>query len=120
MAQETFALAIPFDTLSGTQKLPAYLNPSSPDYGGITIVSGVANFSGTSNFTLVTMTNVGTPVANGTISAANGGTATVGVPYALTISDGWVDSGEYIGIQSNSGTALSGLITLTYVMGRQG
>jgi len=45
MAQETFALAIPFDTLSGTQKLPAYLNPSSPDYGGITIVSGVANFS---------------------------------------------------------------------------
>lgn len=118
MSNDTFTISLPFDTLSGTQKLPAYLNPSAPDYGGFTVVAGVANFSGTANFTVVTMTNVGTPVANGTIVAATGGTASVGVPYALTIADGWVDSGEYVGVQSNSGTALSGVVTLTCVMGR--
>lgn len=118
MSQETFTITIPFDTLSGTQLLPAYRNPSSPDFGCITVLAGVANFSGTSNFTIITMTNVGTPAANGTIVAATGGTATVGVPYSLTIADGFVDSGEYIGIQSNSGTALSGLVTLTCTMGR--
>lgn len=118
MSNENFTITIPFDTLSGTQKLPAYLNPSSPDFGGFTVSAGVANFSGTANFTVVTMTNVGTPAVNGTIATAAGGTATVGVPYSLTISDGWVDSGEYVGIQNNSGTALSGVVTLTCFVGR--
>lgn len=115
---DLFQVTIPFDGLNNDQ-LPGWQVPASPDYGGVTVLAGHAYVTGTANVTLITMTNVGTPVANGTIAAAVGGTATAGVPYAFTISDGWVDSGEWIGVQENNvGTPTAGFVTLTCVMGR--
>jgi hypothetical protein len=109
-------LTVPFDDLHDDQ-LPGFLVPAA--YGGITIINAAAHITGTANITLITMTNVGTPVANGTIAAAVGGTAAVGVPYAFTISDGWVAGNEWVGIQENNiGTPTGGHVTIAYVVGK--
>lgn len=112
----TVNVIIPFDGLNdGTRlgfQVPAAL-------GGITVVAGNVHAEGTANVTLVTMTSAGTPAVSGTIAAAVGGTATDGVPYALTISDGWVDGGEWVAVQENNvGTPTRGHVALTYVQGR--
>jgi hypothetical protein len=118
MSNSVFTVTIPFDGLNNDQ-LPGYHLPASPDYGGITVLAASAYIVGTANVTLITMTNVGTPVANGTIAAAVGGTASAGVPYSFTISDGFVDSGEWIGVQENNiGTPTAGFVTLTCTMGK--
>jgi hypothetical protein len=109
-------VTIPFDGLRNDQ-LPGVRIPAA--YGGITIVDAAAHITGTANITLITMTNVGTPVANGTIAAAVGGTAAAGVPYAFTIGDGWVAGGEWVGIQENNiGTPTAAHVTIAYVVGK--
>lgn len=116
MSQDIHVVTITFNGLNNDQ-LPGWRVPTA--YGGITVVDATTHITGTANVTLITMTNVGTPVANGTIAAAVGGTAAVGVPYSFTISDGWVDGGEYIGVQENNiGTPTAGVVTISYVMGR--
>ena len=116
MSQDIHILTIPFDGLRNDQ-LPGVRIPAA--YGGITVIDAAAHITGTANITLITMTNVGTPVANGTIAAAVGGTATAGVPYAFTISDGWVAGNEWIGVQENNiGTCDAGHVTIAYVVGK--
>jgi hypothetical protein len=116
MSQDIHIVTVPFDGLNnGTS--PGFRVPAA--YGGITIQSANARITGTANITLVTMTNVGTPLINGTISAAAGGTATYNVPYALTISDGWVAGGEWVGIRENNvGTPTTGHVTIAYTVGK--
>ena len=116
MSQDIHILTVPFNGLNNDQ-LPGFKVPTT--YGGITVQSAAAHITGTANITLITMTNVGTPVANGTIAAAVGGTAAVGVPYAFTISDGWVQAGGWVGIQENNvGTPTAGHVTIAYTVGR--
>lgn len=116
MSQDIHIVTVPFDGLNNA-KLPGFQVPTT--YGGITIQSAVARITGTANITLITMTNVGTPAANGTIAAAVGGTATATVPYAFTVSDGWVQAGEWVGIQENNvGTPTRGHVSIAYTVGR--
>jgi hypothetical protein len=61
---------------------------------------------------------------NGTIgyfAAAAAGTITESatIPASLTISDGWVAAGEWIGYDQASGTIPAGaFVSLAYVMGK--
>jgi hypothetical protein len=96
--------------------------------GGITILEanllspgGTAATAGTIvTGVLITMTDVGTPVANGTIGAfATPLTPTGTVPAELTISDGYVAAGEWIGFDQASGTVPAGcFVSLSYIMGK--
>lgn len=114
--QDVSIVQISFDALNNGRRLGIQV-PST--HGGITVISAAAHITGTANITLVTMSNVGTPALNGTITNAVGGTATAGVPYAFTISDGWVQAGEWIAVQENNiGTPTRGHVTLSYRQGR--
>ena len=92
--------------------------------GGITVLSAKLVNSGTAvGPLLVTMSSAATPALNGTIgyfAAAAAGTITESatVPASLTILDGFVDAGEWIGYDQASGTVPAGaFISLSYVMG---
>ena len=116
MSQDIQIVTFSFDALNNGTRL-GFQVPTA--YGGITIQSAGVDITGTANVTLVTMSNVGTPAANGTVGAAVGGTATAGVPYAFTISDGWVDGGEWVGLQENNiGTPTRGTCYVAYTVGR--
>lgn len=116
MSQDIHVTTIAFNGLTSSTRLGLHV-PTS--YGGITVQSADVEITGTANVTLVTMTNVGTPAVSGTIAAAVGGTATSGVPYAMTISDGWVDGGEWIAVQENlGGTPTYGHVAISYTVGR--
>jgi hypothetical protein len=89
--------------------------------GGISVLEAKFINAGTAvGGLLVTMTNVGTPAINGTIGAfAATVTASSTVPAALTLSDGFVEAGEWIGYDQTSGTVPAGsFISLAYVMGK--
>lgn len=85
--------------------------PSDANGGGFTIteayaVSPVAIAAGSSpQYELVTMNS--SYAINGTIAAVTTGAWTAGTPKAFTISDGWVDGGEYVGVKQH-GTAVNG------------
>lgn len=116
MSQDIHIVTVRFDSLNNGTRL-GFQVPLA--YGGITVQSAATNITGTANVTLVTMSNIGTPAVNGTIAAAVGGTATAGVPYAFTISDGWVDGGEWVAVQENNvGTPTRGDVTIAYTVGR--
>ena len=91
--------------------------------GGMTVLSADFINAGTAvGGKLVTMTDAGTPAINGTIGAF-AGTITVSatIPAALTVSDGFVDAGEWIGYDQTSGTVPAGsFVSIAYVMGRAG
>lgn len=116
MSQDIQVVTFGLDALNDGTRL-GFQIPTS--YGGVTVQSAALHVEGTANVTLVTMTNAGTPAVSGTIAAAVGGTATAGVPYAFTISDGWVDGGEWIAAQENNiGTPTRAHVTVAYTVGR--
>ena len=89
--------------------------------GGMTVISADMINAGTSvGGKLVTMTNVGTPALSGTIGAFAGTiTASATIPASCTISDGFVDAGEWIGFDQTSGTVPAGsFVSLAYIMGK--
>ena len=105
----------------GATELPLAKLPSGG--GGIHVLE--ANLVGPSAGTviggkLLTMTDAGTPAINGTIGAFAGTVVTAaGVPGEATISDAFVDAGEWIGFDQTSGTVPAGtFISLAYVMGK--
>jgi hypothetical protein len=71
---------------------------------------------------LVTMSDAGTPAINGTIGSFDGTVVTAaGVVAGLTVSDGYVAAGEWIGFDQTSGAVPAGtFISLSYVMGKAG
>jgi hypothetical protein len=90
-------------------------------YGGITVLEADFINAGTAvGGLLVTMTDAGTPAISGTIGSFAGTiTASATIPAALTVSDGYVAAGEWIGYDQTSGTVPAGsFISLTYVMGK--
>lgn len=91
--------------------------PTDAYGGGVTILSGAVSGAGTCIVSLYTGSNAGTPAINGTIGSM-GGTLSAGVPAPLTVSDGWVDGGEWVmGVLSAS--AVDGMIChVNYTMGR--
>jgi hypothetical protein len=88
--------------------------------GGITITNVALEQAGTGTYRLVTLSNVGTPAVNGSVTTtAFGGTVTAGVVVAATIADGWVAGGEWVGVtETNIGTPTRARISISYVMGR--
>ena len=116
MSQDIQIVTFSLDALNNGNRL-GFQVPTS--YGGINIQSAALHVEGTANVTLITMTNAGTPAVSGTIAAAVGGTATAGVPYAFTITDGGVDGGEWVAAQENNiGTPTRAHVTVSYTMGR--
>ena len=105
--------------LTGGTEVPLVHLPTSG--GGITVLDAYMINAGTTvGGLLVTMTNVGTPALSGTIGAlAATVTESATIPAAITISDGWVAAGEWIGFDQTSGTVPAGsFFTLSYIMGR--
>ena len=95
--------------------------------GGATVLEAKMINAGTSvGPLLITMTNVGTPALSGTVgyfAAAAAGTITESatIPKALTLSDGYVAAGEWLGFDQASGTVPAGsFISVAYVNGRAG
>lgn len=106
---------------SGATELP--LAQLATGGGGATVIGAavVGPSAGTTvGGKLVTMSNIGTPAINGTIGTFAGTVVTAaGVPGALTITDGFVEAGEWIGFDQTSGTVPAGtFISLSYVMGK--
>jgi hypothetical protein len=92
--------------------------PTDAQGGGVTILSGAVVGGGTVTARLHTFSDAGTPALNGTITAAVGGTIAAGVPAAFTVSDGWVDGSEWVGVVL-VGTLLDGtFLHVKYAMGR--
>ena len=89
--------------------------------GGMTVLGADFINAGTSvGAKLVTMTNAGTPAISGTIGSFAGTvTASAVVPAALTVSDGYVAAGEWIGFDQTSGTVPAGsFVSIAYLMGK--
>jgi len=105
--------------LTGATEIPIVHLPTGG--GGITVLDASLFAIGTAvGGKLVTMSNAGTPATNGTIGAFAGtvtGSATV--PAALTVSDGYVAGGEWLGYDQTSGTITAGsFVSLSYIMGK--
>jgi hypothetical protein len=104
--------------------------PTAVEGGGVTITSGyITNNAATGSGTafavrLLKFSSAGTPVLNGTIAAAVGGTTDVfaaGVPKSFTIASGFVSAGEWVALDYDTvtgGTPTAGVVGLHYVMGR--
>lgn len=91
--------------------------------GGITVLSAhlVAPSAGTAvGGKLVTMSDAGTPVINGTIGTFAGTVVTAaGAVAALTVTNAYVSGGYWIGYDQTSGTVPAGtFISLAYTMGK--
>lgn len=106
--------------------------PSDTLGGGITIVgayavNAAATTSGTAfSLQLENWGTAGTAIkaTAGTVAAAIGGTADVfaaGTPKAFTISNAFVDAGEYIVLrksETNSSDPTRGVVVIQYLMGK--
>ena len=111
-------LSVPV-VLTGTTEIPLLHFPTG--FGGMTVIGAdLINAGTTVGGKLVTMTNAGTPAINGTIGAFAGTvTASATIPAPLTVSDGYVSAGEWIGFDQTGGTVPSGsFISISYVMGK--
>lgn len=105
--------------LTGATQIPLMHLPA--EGGGITVLGADFMAVGTAvGAILVEMTNAGTPAISGTIGSFAGtvtGSATI--PAAMTVSDGYVDEGKWIGFDQTSGTVTAGaFVTLSYIMGK--
>lgn len=104
--------------------------PAAAEGGGVTITGGyITNNAATGSGTafavrLLKFSSAGTPVLNGTIAAAVGGTGDVfaaGVPKTFTITGGFVSAGEWVVLDydtTGGGTPTAGVLGLRYKMGR--
>ena len=112
---------LPLGAFNGATEVPLAKLPA--EGGGITILEAylVGPAAGTViGGLLVTMSDAGTPALNGTIGAFAGTCVTAaGVPFALTISNGYVTKDYWIGFDQTSGTVPAGtFISLSYIMGK--
>lgn len=94
--------------------------PTDSQGGGVSIQSAAIHGAvGTITAALYTLSNQGTPAINGTItSTAFGGTLAVGVPVAATITDAFVDGGEWVGVVLSAAAVDGQFLTMNYQMGR--
>jgi hypothetical protein len=94
--------------------------PTAGQGGGLSILSAAVHGAvGTITAQLMTLSDAGTPAINGTITAtAFGGTLAVGVPKTATISDAFVDAGEWVGVILSAAAVDAQFLTLNYTTGR--
>lgn len=116
MAYDVHTVVLTMDGINNATRLGFQVPEAG---GGITIKNVALEQAGTGTYRVVTLSNIGTPAVNGTVTATFGGTVTAGVRVAATISDGWVDGGEWVGItETNIGTPTRARVSISYVMGR--
>lgn len=106
---------------TGGGPFPCFYLPSAG--GGITLldVQVVGDGAGTSiGLAAITLSDVGTPAANGTIGSFAGTVVyAAGVKADCTISTAYVGGGKWIGLEQTSGTAATNTkLVLSYVMGK--
>lgn len=114
------------------KQLFLYQAPTDGLGGGVRVrkasaVNGAATGAGTSfSYQLVKYSSAGTPSANGTISAAIGGTAATiwaaGVPQAFSIDNAYsfLDAGEWLVLdyqEDNAGNPTNSTISVTLEVG---
>jgi hypothetical protein len=105
--------------LTGATQIPIMHVPAAG--GGITVLEAKFINGGTAvGGLLVTMTNAGTPAISGTVGAFTTPLAdSATIPGAFTVSDGFVEAGEWIGYDQTSGTVPAGsFVSIAYVMGK--
>ena len=111
-------VAIPA-VLTGATQVPLIHIPNGG--GGITVLEADFINAGTAvGGLLLTMTDAGTPAISGTIGSFAGTiTESATIPAALTVTDGYVAAGEWIGYDQTSGTVPAGsFISLSYIVGK--
>ena len=105
--------------LTGATEVPLIHIPNGG--GGIRVLEADMLNAGTAvTGILVTMTDAGTPAISGTIGSFAGTiSASATIPAALTVTDGYVAAGEWIGFDQASGTVPAGsFISLSYIVGK--
>ncbi len=129
---DTKTLVVNLGDPGGAKELKVLRAPSDSAGGGITIVEAYAvNHAATSAGTsfslgLQRFSAAGTPVVNGTIAPAVGGTASPwadGVPKKFTLDGDYtsLDAGEYLVIdyaEQTSGNPTNCYVTVHYLLGR--
>lgn len=131
MSGEVFNVTYPIGDPGGDNKqLFMFQAPTDAIGGGITIVGAkavtnatLAGAGTTFTYQLLTYSNAGTPAVSGTITTVIGSATqwTAAVPQAFTISDGFVDAGEYVVIDYQelaSGNPTLSSVMVQYVMGK--
>ncbi|WWT39942.1 hypothetical protein [Microcystis phage Mae-JY09] len=132
MSMDTKIIAIPLGDPGGDKALKCFRAPLDSDGGGVTILSAyavnhAATGAGTSfSLALHRYSAAGTPVVNGTVAAAIGGTASPwadGVPKSFALDDtySFLDAGEWLAIdyaEQTAGNPTNGYVVLQYVLGR--
>jgi hypothetical protein len=121
MSNAPFTLNLPLGAFLGATEVP--LAKLASGFGGITVLNAalVGPAAGTViGGLLVTMTNVGTPVINGTVGSFAGTIVTAaGVRHALTVSTAYVSEDLWLGFDQTSGTVPAGtFISLQAVYGK--
>lgn len=129
MDVKTISFPVP-DPGADDKKLFVLKAPVDSKGGGITITEAYAvnnaTFAGagtTFTLQLLTYSNAGTPAVNGTVSNILGSASpwTADVPQQFTVSDGWVDGGEWVVLdyqEITAGNPTNCYVTLSYVQGR--
>jgi hypothetical protein len=111
--------------IGGTVITPIWHNPSSN--GCVTILEGylVSNGAGTVTATLVTIADAGATAATAVLSGTVGvlGSAALiqaaGSANALTVTDGLVLPGEWVGVSVGAGTAgANPIVSFSYLKGQ--
>lgn len=129
---DTKTLVVNLGDPGGDKALKVLRAPSDSAGGGITIVEAYAVNHATpgagTSFTLELQrfSSAGTPVVNGTIAPAIGGTAaswTDGVPKQFDIDGDYasLDAGEWLVIdyaEQGTGNPTNGYVTVHYLLGR--
>ena len=107
MSLQATTWTVDIGNYTGNNALPLWYLPDT--YGGYTILGAklVASGAGTSvTAQLVTLSDAGTPVINGTIAAFAGTVVFAeGVTASATVSTPFVNDGQWIGLDQASGTA---------------
>lgn len=131
MSQDVHTLSV-FVTDPGADDQQLFIGkaPTDANGGGITILdayavnsAALAGAGTTFTFQLLTYSNAGTPAVSGTISNVIGSATQWGadVPQQFTISDAWVDGGEWIVCdyqELNAGNPTLAHVVVHYTMGR--
>lgn len=121
MANEVKTLTVNIGAFTGATAVPLFYLPSG--YGGITVIGAKLFGSGAGTSVtgqLITMSDLGTPAANGTVAAfTTPGITAAGVVISSTVSSARVADGRWLGYSQASGTCpTSTWLNVYYVDGR--
>ena len=115
---DIFVNSMHIGALSGATRL-LFQAPDSANGGGMSILSAhILSGTTTSSVMLKKYSSAATPVLNGTIAAAVGGTASAFVadtPKDFTIATPFVNAGEWVAVTEGSVQACDSAATIVFV-----